>query len=132
MILHTNLDLTVFADFLSNFYDFLHFRRFPHFKNTILCKFTDKISKINKFYQRRKICFFSRHPSLKSRKIISPHPMYDIKILLTRHARRRLRQRLGKTHRQQRRAQISLPVRGMHCLRLVLCIGLGQDDKQIF
>ena len=31
--------------FLSNFYDFLHFERFPRFKNTILCKFADEIPK---------------------------------------------------------------------------------------
>ena len=42
-----------FADFLSGFYDFLHFGRFLRFKNTILCKFADKILKRRKFCQRR-------------------------------------------------------------------------------
>ena len=42
-----------FADFLSDFYDFLHFGRFLRLKNTILCKFADKILKRRKFCQRR-------------------------------------------------------------------------------
>ena len=49
-----------FADFLSNFYVFLHFWRFLRFKNTILCKFADKIPKKRRFCQHRKICFSSR------------------------------------------------------------------------
>ena len=48
MILHTNLDLTVFADFLSKFYDFLHFSRFLSANFSILCKFADKITKKQK------------------------------------------------------------------------------------
>ena len=53
-------NLTAFADFLSNFYVFLHFGRFLRFKNTILCKFADKIPKRRRFCQHRKICFSSR------------------------------------------------------------------------
>ena len=75
MILHTNLDLTNFADFLSNFYDFLHFSRFRSAKISILCKFADKIPKKRRFCQHRKICFSSRlqrtkRKSKKNRMII--------------------------------------------------------------
>ena len=55
-----------FADIFPDFLCFLHSRGIFHLKNSILWKFADKISKINKFYQRRKIYFFSRqtpHPS---------------------------------------------------------------------
>ena len=143
--------------FLSNFYDFLHFWRFFHQQNTILCKFADKISKINKFYQRRKIYFFSRqtpHPSnyenvswylsiLGSKKpasetsdtykrfkqtgimhiVFPPHgclppehrPGYRDKATLYHPidkctiSKTSLRD-IWKTQRQQRRAQISLPL----------------------
>jgi len=43
-ILKKSLQIGIFADFLSNFYDFLHFWRFLRFKNSILCKFADKIA----------------------------------------------------------------------------------------
>ena len=59
-ILRKSLQICNFADFLSNFYDFLHFWRFLRFKNTILCKFADKIPKKRRFCQHRKICFSSR------------------------------------------------------------------------
>ena len=47
--INEKLSLTdVQQPFLSNYYDFLHFGRFLRSKNTILCKFADKIPKKKK------------------------------------------------------------------------------------
>ena len=49
-----------FADIFPGFLYFLHFEGLPAPRNSNLWKFDDKISKINKFCQRRKTSFFSR------------------------------------------------------------------------
>ena len=51
---------SVFLTFFLVFSIFYIFEVLSTPQNSILWKFADKISKINKFYQRRKICFFSR------------------------------------------------------------------------
>ena len=56
MSVKSSISLTFFL-FFSVFYIF---EGLPTPRNYILWKFDDKISKINKFYQRRKICCFSR------------------------------------------------------------------------
>ena len=72
---------SVFLTFFLIFSIFYIFEVLLTPRNPILWKFTDKISKIFKFYHHRKICFFSRLQRTKRkskrnpRTFIEPHPV---------------------------------------------------------